>query len=439
MTSAELPQDPDRTILIPNPGGARPQSAVPPAAPIPPIPPAPAATAALPELPGSGLNPLVHAASPLLNLVLPLRSMPVCADIEALRLRLVEAIRSFETAAKVALVDIDGLAAARYALCTMIDETISLTPWGGGGAWANRSLLVTFHNEAFGGEKFFLVLQKLAQDPARNINVLELLYLCLALGFEGRYRLLDGGRGQLEQLREKLLQLIRSQRPPQETDLSPHWQGAAKPRQPLLSLMPLWIVLSVALLLLAVLHLTYYIRLGGAADPVLAGLHRIRLDLPRSAAIAAPLAPALKPRLAGFLQLEIQQGLVDVKETADRSVVTVRGENMFASGSADLEQPYVALMGRIGDALRTAPGQVSVIGHTDNRRGFSTRFPSNWELSKARAASAAQLLMQRAGPAERYRIEGRGDSEPVVNNDTPANRARNRRVEIVLLVPAGGS
>jgi type VI secretion system protein ImpK len=78
---------------------------------------------------------------------------------------------------------------------------------------------------------------------------------------------------------------------------------------------------------------------------------------------------------------------------------------------------------------------VIVVGHTDDVRSFSTRFPSNWELSKARAASVLKLLAERAGPADRYTVVGRGETEPLVPNDTPANRARNRRVDIIVLTP----
>jgi type VI secretion system protein ImpK len=92
---------------------------------------------------------------------------------------------------------------------------------------------------------------------------------------------------------------------------------------------------------------------------------------------------------------------------------------------------------RIGDALKTVPGKVIVVGHTDNiKPGLSARFPSNFDLSKGRAGSVRELLAERAGPLDRYTVEGRGDSEPLVANDSIANRARNRRVDIIVLTPA---
>ena len=425
-------QDPDRTVLVPTPGGRRTAPSQPPATPAaePPRSTGPA------QLHGVGLNPLVRAANPLLDLVPPLRRMASHPDVEALRMQLIQAIKTFEASAKAAQVPHDQIAAARYALCTLLDETISSTPWGGGGVWASRSLLVAFHNEAFGGEKFFLILQKLSQAPKDNVDALELMYLCLALGLEGRYRVIDNGRSQLDALRERLLQLIAQQKTPVEAELSPHWKGASGKGEPLWRMVPVWIMAASAAVILILLQLFLGHRLGSASDPVFANLLSLK-TAPQPTA-AAPSAPApVVPRLAGFLAPEIAQGLVSVVDSADRSVVTLRGDGVFASGSGDVSRAYLGLLGRIGDALKTVPGKVVVIGHTDNTQpGLSARFPSNYELSKARATAVRDLLAERAGPETRYSVEGRGDSEPLATNDTPAGRSRNRRVEIVLLTPA---
>jgi len=426
-------QDPDRTVLVPTPGGRRTAPSQPPATPASEPRLAPGGPA---QLHGVGLNPLVRAANPLLDLVPPLRRMASHPDVETLRMQLIQAIKNFEASAKAAQVQHDQIAAARYALCTLLDETISSTPWGGGGVWASRSLLVAFHNEAFGGEKFFLILQKLSQAPKDNVDALELMYLCLALGLEGRYRVIDNGRSQLDALRERLLQLIAQQKTPVEAELSPHWKGASGKGEPLWRMVPVWIMAAAAAVILILLQLFLGHRLGSASDPVFANLLSLKTAAQPTA--AAPSAPApVVPRLAGFLAPEIAQGLVSVVDSADRSVVTLRGDGVFASGSGDVSRAYLGLLGRIGDALKTVPGKVVVIGHTDNTQpGLSARFPSNYELSKARATAVRDLLAERAGPATRYSVEGRGDSEPLATNDTPAGRSRNRRVEIVLLTPA---
>lgn len=388
------------------------------------------------HLQGNGLNPLVGAANALLHLIVPLRYMPSHPDIEALREQLVVAIRQFEKDVRAHHIPTETIAAARYALCTFLDETVSSTPWGGSGVWSSRSLLVRFHNESWGGEKFFLILQRLAQDVRANIDVLELMYVCLAMGLEGRYRVLDGGRGQLDLLRERLGQLIRKERGRFEADLSPHWHGAGVRAKSLRFQVPLWMLASLAAAIILILYLLLSMRLHDAADPVHAAMRRIQVE-------AAPpkLPPAPVPvaaRLARFLAPEVAEGLVIVRETAERSTVILRGDGVFRTGKADVEPAFLPLMTRIGDALEPVAGKVLVVGHTDNiKPSPASRYRSNNELSKARAASVVRLLAQRTGPPERYSVEGRGETQPMVANDSPAGRMRNRRVEIVVLTPEG--
>lgn len=449
--------DPDRTVLVPAPGGRRagapatasanvsaPESDATRMAPRqspPPSPSQPARGHGPLQLHGSGLNPLVRAANPLLDLITPLRHMASHPDVETLRNQLIEAVREFEASAKLAQVPHESIAAARYALCTLIDETISSTPWGGGGVWASRSLLVAFHNEAFGGEKFFLILQKLGRDPGANLFTLELMYLCLALGLEGRYRVIENGRSQLDGLRERLQALIAKHRPPVEPELSVHWKGVSGKGEVLWRVVPVWIWAAAAGALLIALQLWFGHRLNSASDPVFAGLLGLKAPSLMAPPPAIPLpasAPAAAPvRLAGFLAPEVARGTVAVVETADRSVVTLRGDGLFGSGSADVTRDFIPLLQRIGDALNTVPGKVVVVGHTDNvKPGLSARFPSNFDLSKGRADAVRSLLGERSGPPERYTVEGRGDSEPLAANDSVVNRARNRRVDIIVLTPA---
>jgi type VI secretion system protein ImpK len=167
-------------------------------------------------------------------------------------------------------------------------------------------------------------------------------------------------------------------------------------------------------------------KLNRKSDPVYAALQRIA---PAAAPVAAPV------RVARFLAPDIERGLVSVTESADRSTITLHGDGVFPSGRAEVVDSFGPLLGRIGDALRTVPGKVLVIGHTDDVPSVSAQFPSNWALSKARAASVVELLARRAGPPARYAVEGRGETEPLVPNTSAANRARNRRVVIILLTP----
>jgi len=429
-----VPDDPfadlgiDRTVIMPMPGG-RPT----------PGRPAPVeqrasvaeqAETAEAVAVASGLNPLLVAANRLLNVLPQLRSSVQHPNPIALRDSLAQGIRQFESQARAAGVPTEKVVAARYALCTLIDETATSTPLGASGAWAQQGLLALFHGEVGGGEKFFQLMARLAENPQANQDLIELMYVCLEFGFEGRYRVTEGGQRQLEAIRQRLLMIVRKQRGDYERDLSPNWRGVSAANQRRLGSVPLWVVGAVAGLLLVAIYVGFEWPLSRTSDKLAADIAALRVAAP------VPPRPAAAPRLAAFLAEEIKRGLVKVDDNADRSVVTILGDGLFKPGEATIGADDQWLLGRIADALKRLPGQVDVIGHTDNVPIRTFRFPSNWELSRSRAESVARLLAASIGPA-RIRADGRGDSEPVAPNDTPQGRAKNRRVEITLYVPAG--
>jgi type IV/VI secretion system ImpK/VasF family protein len=179
-------------------------------------------------------NPLVGCASGLLGAAAQLRGTASHPNPSALLDGLAGQVRQFETCARAKGMADAVVLPARYVLCALLDESVLDTPWGSESVWGARGLLISFHNETWGGEKFFQALDRLLAHPSGNLNLLELLYLCLALGFEGRYRVRDGGRSELEQVREKLYLTIRNQRGEPEQELSPHWRGYSKRRDPLI-------------------------------------------------------------------------------------------------------------------------------------------------------------------------------------------------------------
>jgi type VI secretion system protein ImpK len=432
-----MPDDPfadlgvDRTVIMPAPGG---RSA--PARPAPPAPPPePVDAGAVP----SGLNPLIAAANSILDVVPQLRASVQHPNPAGLRDRLAQDIRQFETRARGAGASTEKIVAARYAICTLVDETAASTPWGASGAWAQHGMLALFHGETEGGQKFFQVLARLAENPQANIDVLELMYVCLQLGFEGRYRIVDDGHRQLEAIRERLLSIIRQQRGEYERDLSPSWQGVpvAEAR---LGWLSLWVVVAVAALALVGVYVGFRWSLSDASDRLAGQIAGLRLAGPPVSAAAPPAPrPAPAPRLGPLLTDEVKRGLVTVDDRPDRSIVTILGGGLFKPGDAAVSSEDQGLLMRIGEALAKVPGQVDVIGYTDNVPIRTLRFPSNWELSKARAESVARFLATHGVDRARIAADGRGESEPLASNDTPEGRARNRRVEITLHVPAGGA
>src|SRR5690606_21186729 len=306
-------------------------------------------------------NRLLAAANPLLVLIPQIRATASHASPAMLRERLVDEVRQFELRAQQAGIANETILGARYCLCTALDEAAALTPWGGNGVWSAHSLLVTFHNETWGGEKFFQLLARLSQNPSRHIDLLELLYYCLQLGFEGRYRVADDGRNQLATLRQRLLLVLRSARGEYARALSPHWRDA-----PLLSEVkrlpvPVWVfaVIAGAASLLAYLALSW--NLGARSDDLYARL--AALPLPAMQVRQAEPEPVERPaqfRLAEFLAAEVRDGLLDVHDGPDRSVVILRGDGLFASGADRVLSRYVPVLSRVADALKDTQGGIPV-------------------------------------------------------------------------------
>jgi len=185
------------------------------------------------------LNPLVAAASGLLSQVVRLKQNDTGADLATLNERLSTAVEQFAEDARRKGVESSQASAARYVLCTVLDEAVVTTAWGKESEWSQMSLLSKFHNETSGGEKFFRLLDRLSKNPGKHLPMLELMYLCLALGFEGKYRIQPRGLLEVENLRDALYRQIRQLRSDVPRELSPHWEGLGEgPRRGLVSVVP---------------------------------------------------------------------------------------------------------------------------------------------------------------------------------------------------------
>jgi len=396
---------------------------------------------AMDALMSTSINPLVAAAAPLLAAGPRVRTTARHPNPAGLKDALADGIRKFEAQARAQGLPNEQFVAGRYILCTFLDECAASTPWGGAGAWSAQSLLVQFHNETWGGEKVYQLMSKLAENVDANRNLLELLYMVLALGFEGRYRVLDNGRAQLDSVRERLVQMLRQSRGTYEKALSPRWQGVEQRVAKMHEGLPLWVLASVVALLLGAVFAGLRFKLGGDANApfsVLAGLDATAAQVTAATPPPPPPPPAPKPRLAGFLKPEIEAGLVQVQDLADRSIVTIKGDGFFEPGSAVISGSVLPLLGRIAQALNDTPGKVLITGHTDNQPIRTLRYPSNWHLSQDRA-DAVKTEVTKTVKVERMRSEGRADSEVVADNNTAPGRAKNRRVEITLFVPSASS
>jgi len=169
-----------------------------------------------------GLNPLVEAANPLLAALPQIRHALRHPDPVGLRARLRKELDAFEHAAQAAGIAEDRRFVARYALCAALDDAAAATPWGRD--WTAKGLVSELHGDATGADKFFALLDPMLAQPGAYADLLELFYICLALGYEGRYRG-EGGRLALGQIRTRLLAIIAARRS-QDGELSARWRGA---------------------------------------------------------------------------------------------------------------------------------------------------------------------------------------------------------------------
>ena len=431
------------TVLRPKPGaGKRTPTAPPP--PVPPSPPrrpspsyavpgAPLAEPALQRAPGGqGLNPLVTAAVPLLLMVGGMRSSTIRGDVPALRRPALEEIRRFEENARGAGIANEVIIAGRYALCAALDEAVLATPWGAHSDWAQQTLLNTLHREAYGGEKFFEMLERIAQDPARRIDLIELQYLCIALGFTGKFQLLEQGQMRLAQTQHDIFQRIRSVRSAPEQELALHWHGVEDRRHRLVRYLPWWVAVVAALAVITTTFVFFKHRLDSQADPIYAALASIGTEstpaAPATAATGVPLGPTLRQLLAD----EESSGRVRIEENGPQTRITLIAPELFATASATLDPRYSKTLHAIGAALEKVPGRVFIEGHTDDQAVRSFAFRDNYALSRARAESVEKILATEVRTPARMELVAKGPSQPrYLPASAPENRVRNRRVEII--------
>lgn len=216
----------------------------------------------------SGQNPLLDASVASLILIQKLRSSMEHGDVEGLHRQLVRQVSEFEAKAHAADISGDVVNAARYCLCTALDEAVLSTPWGSNSIWRAQSLLVTFHKETWGGEKMFQILENVAQDPQRNLILLEFLYVIICLGFEGKYRVMERGEARLEELRMTLFERLRPFRGEFERELSPNWRGIGGGRRAAARTVPLWVVGALVGAIIVTSYTAMRFVLDDSADPV---------------------------------------------------------------------------------------------------------------------------------------------------------------------------
>ncbi len=480
MTDKGPPFDPfgrsDRTIVQPNPGGRRAQPQPPqPQAPQPPPAGSPAPPAveddwttgrgaapepmaqpaprrgAEPQQPGQVMllkrdvpiapndNILLEAACPLLLLLGRLRASLMHARFADLMDQVADAIDGFEKDVLAHGASAEQATDAKYALCATADDIVQNIPSEDRPIWTQYSMLSRFFGERVGGVRFFEKLDKAKQDPLRNYDLLELMYACLAVGFQGIHRTSGGGAAALQTLQRNLYETLRRVRPRTDLDLSPHWRGQDIPPAAATFRVPLWSVAAVAAAVLGVTYITLRLLLAGSADTVATEVRRLvpteTIALLRRAPVQPPPPPPTSTQLdciRAALAAEISTDKVSVVESANSVILRVGAFASFESGQATVLDSFRPVASKIGAVLERQSGAIKVIGHSDSTRIATARFPSNWHLSVERAQAVANLIRPGLTQPQRVEVDGKGADQPIGSNDTNEGRARNRRVELVI-------
>jgi type VI secretion system protein ImpK len=388
-----------------------------------------------------GGNSLLAAAAGLLTLLCRLRNAATTPAVDELLNRAITELHQFEQTALASGVSAEHVRLAHYALCASIDDVVMATPWGEDSEWARQALTWTFHKERLGGVGFFERLRATREDAQTNGPVLELMYFCLSLGFQGELRQSTHGGAELEKLRGELYSVIGRQRPRFEGDLSPHWLGLDAPYQPRRAHLPLWVAAVICLGVAGVCYGVVSYGLNLDSDRLVDQLAlapqgvegRISRGTPAEPPPIASEAGALE-RLRSFLAYEINvEKSLSVIGTEAEPRILIHGTGMFDKGSALVAPQFLGLLGRIGEALKTERGPVTVEGHTDDTPiHYSIRYASNFQLSEARAAAASKVIAGSIDDPTRLTAKGMGNAYPLVPNTNDENRKRNRRIEVIL-------
>lgn len=227
-------------------------------------------------------SPLVAIAQPLLNEISDLNQTAEQRNFVQYRSQISEELSKFEMFCNQLEISEEHLIYSRYALCTAIDEMVNKSPWSAKGEWSKNSLLAQYHGETDGGEKFYELLDHLIVHPAKHLLVLELMFLIMNLGFEGKYHLQPKGYIELEKIKDNLYQTIRLQKGEPEAALSLNWKGVVDRRNPLMRIVPAWVFVAVTGLILVSMYSGFSYLAEEAGDKTASKISQLKTSIEAS-------------------------------------------------------------------------------------------------------------------------------------------------------------
>ncbi|AZO41956.1 type VI secretion system protein TssL [Mesorhizobium sp. M7D.F.Ca.US.005.01.1.1] len=394
----------------------------------------------------SATNPILAAAAPLLMLFGQLRLIAIERQAGPLAEHVTAAIDRFDRTLEKSGVAEEDARIAKFVLCETADDLIGNLPWPQKDAWAQHSMLSQFFHVEPSGTGFFEALNKILASPEAHYDLLELMHVCLSLGFEGQYRGLTREDSNLERVRRDVYETLRYFRARADADISPRWQGLASTMTQSSTRVPLWVVAAAASALLTAAFFALRVFITNEGDAAAGELLALTPSTPIAIerASVAPLAEPVKvsppaatttqiDRIRSALAKEIEGGGLTIGTKGDFIVVEINNLLLFQSGRAEAKPEFQPIAADIAAALEPERGPIRIVGHTDNvKPRKSSPFKSNFDLSVARAKAVETMMAPKFSDPSRLTVDGKGEDEPIADNATPEGRAKNRRVDVMI-------
>lgn len=369
---------------------------------------------------GTWDNPYIATVMPLLLLVERCRSHSD-ARVAEIRPPIVREIQYFQQSLQRRSCPAEDVHHLSYLCCTYIDGIFSGLQTSES---FSQSLLVEFHRDAWGGEGCFEHLQAYLASPKQNRQVLEFYSLVLSLGFEGKFQMIEQGTVLLMDLRNRLHTLLYAQSP--TASLASAQSMKASPRRTYVK----------ALKILGHGLIVCLCAYGTSAWYLHEQSSKIRNDI-LAWVPPEPRKINIMETLPNPLSKILNEGWLEVRKDPRGWLLIFTSDGAFRTGQARLSEAFISKRNieRLGEALAPWPGDLEVIGHTDSQAFRSQSGNSNLKLSQTRAAAVADKLRESTHINQTHQREisaiGRGESDPLADNDTEEGRRRNRRVDIL--------
>ena len=385
-------------------------------------------------------NPVMASAARLLALAAAVQAERQVADPVGLLRRASDDARAFEkTLASLGLSEEDK-AKARYAVLATLDDIVQNLPGGATSDWARQSLVVQSFGQSFGGDQFWTILDTMLARPSAHLELLELYHACLAVGFQGRFRVSADGQRQLSNRMAAIFTALSDIRPRPENDLVPAWRGRPTPARKVGWLSRGLLVAGALAAFLALVFVSLMVVLSSRDEAPSLALRQIlppysaRID--RAGADVPAAVSSQFERITARIAHPCTDGFDDgatirlvIASCPDLPVA------IFDKGAVAISQPYAEVIAGAARALAPEPGPVQVVAHTDAdpiRGMLLASYPDNYALSSARADNVVQLIEGLFDDPSRLTGEGGGDREPIDRSNSVDANARNRRVELII-------